>query len=76
MSERLVGTIKMVRAPKGYGFIGRESSEDIFIHFSRNQNGRVQTSQGRLAMSNLPLRGPKGNNADVGLGKLKLSHFH
>ena len=34
MSERCVGTIKWFSAPKGYGFIGQENGEDVFVHFS------------------------------------------
>ena len=37
MSERCIGTIKWFSAPKGYGFIGLEDGEDIFVHFSAIQ---------------------------------------
>lgn len=37
MSERCVGIIKWFSAPKGYGFIGMESGDDIFVHFSAIQ---------------------------------------
>ena len=34
MSERTIGTIKWFSAPKGYGFIGLENGDDVFVHFS------------------------------------------
>ena len=34
MSEREVGTVKMFNSSKDYGFITRESGDDIFFHCS------------------------------------------
>lgn len=34
MSERESGTVKWFDSAKGYGFIERESGDDVFVHYS------------------------------------------
>ena len=37
MSERTTGTVKWFNRAKGYGFISRETGNDVFVHHSAIQ---------------------------------------
>lgn len=42
------GTVKFFNAEKGYGFIARESGDDVFVHFSNIQgSGYRSLEQGQ-----------------------------
>jgi cold shock protein len=42
------GTVKFFNAEKGYGFIARESGNDVFVHFSQIQGeGYKSLSEGQ-----------------------------
>ncbi len=38
MQKRLLGTVKWFNAAKGYGFIGRDDGDDVFVHYSSLTN--------------------------------------
>ncbi|MFZ3151448.1 MAG: cold-shock protein [Anaerolineaceae bacterium] len=63
MSERCVGTIKWFSAPKGYGFIGQENGEDVFVHFSAiEMDGYKRLKEGQSVEFTIE-EGPKGKQA-------------
>ena len=43
MATRERGTVKWFSNQKGYGFIARESGEDVFVHFSAIQGNGYKT---------------------------------
>jgi CspA family cold shock protein len=63
MSERITGTVKWFNNVKGYGFLGREDGEDVFVHFSSIQSdGFRRLEKGQLVEFSIE-EGPKGLQA-------------
>ena len=57
------GTVKWFNASKGYGFIQRQSGEDVFVHFTAIQgDGYRSLSEGQAVEFDVT-KGPKGLQA-------------
>ena len=69
MSDRIVGTVKWFNAAKGYGFIGREGGEDVFVHYSSIQtDGFRRLEKGQQVEFSVE-EGPKGLQASTVIPK-------
>jgi CspA family cold shock protein len=58
------GTVKWFNDAKGYGFISRQSGEDVFVHFSAIQAGGFRSLQEGQAVQFTVAKGPKGLQAE------------
>jgi CspA family cold shock protein len=58
------GVVKWFNSSKGYGFIQRQSGEDVFVHFSAIQmDGYKTLSEGQMVEFEVK-QGPKGYQAE------------
>jgi cold shock protein len=58
------GTVKWFNASKGFGFIQRQTGEDVFVHFSAIQmDGYKSLSEGQAVEFEVK-KGPKGLQAE------------
>lgn len=65
MSDRIVGTVKWFNAAKGYGFIGHDGGEDVFVHYSSIQtDGFRRLEKGQQVEFSVE-EGPKGLQASL-----------
>jgi CspA family cold shock protein len=63
MSNRILGVVKWFNAAKGYGFIGHENGDDVFVHFSAiMSDGYRRLEQGQKVEFSIE-EGPKGLQA-------------
>lgn len=66
--SREQGTVKWFNAAKGYGFIQRQSGEDVFVHFSAIQSeGYKSLNEGQSVEFEVK-QGPKGLQAEHVVG--------
>jgi CspA family cold shock protein len=57
------GTVKWFNAAKGFGFIQRQSGEDVFVHFSAIQGDGYKSLNEGQAVEFEVTTGPKGLQA-------------
>lgn len=60
---RETGTVKWFNAAKGFGFIQRETGEDVFVHFSAIQTSGYRSLDEGARVEFEVTRGPKGLQA-------------
>jgi CspA family cold shock protein len=64
MSDRVKGIVKWFNNAKGFGFITRDSGDDVFVHFrSIRGDGYRTLTQGQQVEFAL-MQGPKGLHAE------------
>jgi len=64
MSDRQTGTVKWFDDAKGFGFISRESGEDLFVHFRAIQTSGFKSLKEGQKVSFKVVKGQKGLQAD------------
>ena len=64
MSDREIGTVKWFKDAKGFGFISRESGDDVFVHFRAIQGQGFKSLQEGQKVSFVVTQGQKGLQAD------------
>ena len=57
------GTVKWFNASKGFGFIQRESGEDVFVHFSAIESSGYRSLDEGARVEFEVTKGPKGLQA-------------
>ena len=58
------GTVKWFNAAKGFGFLARESGEDVFVHFSAIEAAGYRSLEEGSKVVFTVTRGPKGLQAE------------
>lgn len=64
MSEKEQGTVKWFNGSKGYGFIERESGEDVFVHYSAIIGNGFRNLEEGQRVQFIVTQGQKGAQAE------------
>ncbi|GHA70631.1 cold-shock protein [Cognatilysobacter bugurensis] len=64
MSNRETGTVKWFNDAKGFGFISRQSGEDVFVHFRAIESQGFKSLQEGQQVSFTVAQGQKGLQAE------------
>jgi CspA family cold shock protein len=59
------GVVKWFNAAKGYGFIQRETGEDVFVHYSAIESSGYRSLDEGAHVEFSVKKGPKGLQAEV-----------
>jgi len=63
MAEKEQGTVKWFNGSKGYGFIERDSGEDIFVHYTAIMMEGFRTLDEGMRVEFIVTEGDKGPQA-------------
>ena len=63
MTERETGTVKWFNNAKGYGFISRDSGDDVFVHYTAVEGDGFRSLQENQRVEFDVQQGPKGLQA-------------
>lgn len=63
MAERETGTVKWFNVSKGYGFITRDSGEDVFVHYGSISGEGYRTLDEGQRVEFTVVKGQKGPQA-------------
>jgi CspA family cold shock protein len=63
VNEKETGTVKWFNNAKGYGFIARESGDDVFVHYSAVEGDGFRSLEENQRVEFDVERGPKGLQA-------------
>jgi CspA family cold shock protein len=58
------GIVKWFNAAKGFGFLARESGEDVFVHYSAIEASGYRSLEEGARVSFVVRKGPKGLQAE------------